>query len=284
MKHALWQHTWPAEGKADKPGEQGSNHTPPFPCTRTWQSCRTSWKYLAGSWISLVVITPSSYCSFSSWSLYSEPPVHTSTKAFPHPLKSLAALPCLSSKQGYAQKTSANHSLEPNFRIQEVSNKTVLSLVAWILYSRRQRRLLSIGARGLSKSILFIFSSFFVPLSQRLSAQFHNLSFVQLNTKEIHLAPPPDLFAGVLWKQTLRSALPSRPLLHRIPVSRNYWVPNSHQQHHTRLVFITTRVVIQFTHFYVESRFIDKLITAVRGRVSQGNPQVCRDVTVPVSH
>lgn len=37
MKHALWQHTRPGEGKADKPGEQDSNHTLPFPeCYPFW--------------------------------------------------------------------------------------------------------------------------------------------------------------------------------------------------------------------------------------------------------
>lgn len=94
------------------------------------------------------------------------------------------------------------------------------------------------------------------------------------------MAPPPGLFAGVLWKQTPRSVLSREPLLHRIPVlSTGYPTATSNK----RLVFIITRVAIQFTHSYVESKIIDKLITAVRSRVSQGNPQVSRDVTVPVS-
>lgn len=68
--------------------------------------------------------------------------------------------------------------------------------------------MLSIGARGLSKSILFIF-----PLFLSLYHRDFLLSFITCLlsslTKEIHVAPPPDLFAGVLWKQTLRSALPA---------------------------------------------------------------------------
>lgn len=113
-----------------------------------------------------------------------------------------------------------------NFRI---SNKTALSLLVWITAQQETKEDCCPQDQE-AEQVNFIYFSlfFFLSLYHRDFADFHNLSFVQLNTKKMHLAPSPDLFAGVLWKQTQRSALPNMPLLHRIPVLRDHWVPNSH--------------------------------------------------------
>lgn len=91
---------------------------------------------------------------------------------------------------------------------------------------------------------------------------------------QLHLV----LFAGVLWKQIPRSALPSTPALHRISVLRDYSVARSHRQvsHQTKdLCLFTTRGDNPVHSFLCGNHsLVDKLIKSVRAGVSQVNLKV----------